>query len=171
MRGGVSQIRHICKRTPKKHSKDEYVKCLPGSQVYTPLYCNASFAAKQSVGGHERAGASMSKTLPPAQLRQLEKSSRSRKVSNAGSSYVLDSVLVSPGNDKQLDVSGLDEAGAGPEDLTEKQTKPEQADGAKVVQMPLLNWLDLLKPGNKLANGVVIWYVSQLLGEWQQDDF
>lgn len=37
--------------------------------------------------------------------------------------------------------------------------------------MPPLTWLDMLKPGNKLANGVVIWDIRLLLGEWEQDDF
>ncbi|KAH8743170.1 hypothetical protein F5883DRAFT_722769 [Diaporthe sp. PMI_573] len=39
------------------------------------------------------------------------------------------------------------------------------------AQMPPMNWLDILKPGNKLPNGVVIWDVRVLVADWKKDDF
>lgn len=179
------QTRVIFRETPLLLSKKRGIDYPPGSQFYIPPFRKSS---DKSSGGDEKAGASNSSSPSPAQSSAPEKSPESSEAPKAGSGEISDSVPATSEDDKPKDVpSGLDvqneagqglkktdihnEAGEGLEQATEKQMEEDQVQGDGSDQMPALNWLDVLKPGNKLANGVVIWDVRLLLGEWEQDDF
>lgn len=161
--------------TPKKR-EDRDMEHPAGSQFYIPPYRKSSAAAKNSKAADEKAGAaSISGTLSPVHKDAPEKPMGSVEAPKAISNEGLGSLLAgseaieSPGVSSGPDVHN--ETGEGLEDAKDKQMGPDQAQGDGPVQMPPLTWLDVLKPGNKLSNGVVIWDVRLLTGEWEQDDF
>lgn len=170
------KVRVINEKTPKKHSKVRDVEHPPGSQFYIPPFRKSSATAKKSEEKHEKAGeSSASRTLPSAQQSASEKPLESSEPPNVKSGEVVESSPVGSKDDDPPNVStGHDipsETEEGPEKEKEKQMESDETQGDGQVQMPPLTWLDILKPGNKLPNGVVIWDVRLLLGEWEQDDF
>lgn len=170
------KVRVIDKQTPKKRSKVRDVEHPPGSQFHIPPFRKSSATAKKSEEKNEKAvESSASGTLPPAQSSAHEKSLECSEPSKVRSSEVVESPSVGSKDVESPNVSpGHDvtsEIGNGPDSAKEKQMEPGTIQGDGQVQMPPLTWLDILKPGNKLPNGVVIWDVRLLLGEWKQDDF
>lgn len=173
---GIEEREKLCRDERLKHGQKRDIKHPAGTQFHIPPYRKSSAAAKKSEAAGEKAGApSSSGILSPVQQNAPDKPLEPVESPKAIPSESRGSLLTGSKDTKSPDVpSGLDvhdETGEGLEKVNDKQTEPGQAQEDGPVQVPPLTWLDVLKPGNKLPNGVVIWDVRLLTGEWEQDEF